>query len=219
MIPQATGTASPGGGHYEPRQVRDADGVLVLENVWVPDWVAPAPVPSQVAMAPALVQVPPAPQPVSGMSPVGQVMGATPAPAPKAVIYAAPSNMGHYETRLVMRMVDDGAGSMVEGPVWENVWVPDVAPAELYPAPVPWDYNPETPADPAPTLGESGTDIGVQPSLPPSKPATGGAIPEVSLPGPITGTVAGFELGRVPLWGWLAGVAVAGYVFMRTARA
>lgn len=49
----------------------------------------------------------------------------------------------------------------------------------------------------------------------PTKPAIAPAIESVQKPGPITGTVAGFDLARVPFWAWLATAAVVGSRLLR----
>lgn len=52
---------------------------------------------------------------------------------------------------------------------------------------------------------------GQQPTKPPVPPVT----PSVQPPGPITGTVAGFDLARVPLWAWLVAAALLGSRLLR----
>jgi len=49
----------------------------------------------------------------------------------------------------------------------------------------------------------------------PTKPAVAPPVESVQRPGPITGTVAGFDLSRVPFWAWLAAAAVVGSRLLR----
>lgn len=49
----------------------------------------------------------------------------------------------------------------------------------------------------------------------PTKPAIAPAVQSVEQPGPITGTVAGFDLSRIPFWAWLAGAAFLGSRLLR----
>lgn len=44
----------------------------------------------------------------------------------------------------------------------------------------------------------------------PAKVPVPAVVASVETPGPITGTVAGYDLARVPLWAWLVGAAVIG---------
>lgn len=44
----------------------------------------------------------------------------------------------------------------------------------------------------------------------PTKPAVAPAVNALQQPGPITGNVAGFDLSRIPFWGWLVGAAFLG---------
>ncbi len=70
----------------------------------------------------------------------------------------------------------------------------------------------DSPVAPAPSQASRPGDKATMP-VPTAFPITKVPVPpvvtSVQAPGPITGTVAGFDLARVPLWGWLVGAFVA----------
>lgn len=49
----------------------------------------------------------------------------------------------------------------------------------------------------------------------PTQSPIGTAVESVTKPGPITGTVAGFDLSRIPFWAWIAGAALLGSRLLR----
>ncbi len=49
----------------------------------------------------------------------------------------------------------------------------------------------------------------------PMKPPVAPAVESVTKPGPIGGTIGGFDLSRIPFWAWLAGAALLGSRLLR----
>jgi len=124
---------------------------------------------------------------------------------PKPVLYATPES-GDFAPMAPVTPVPNiappaGTNANVKSPV---LWVNTIDGRRQYaPYDVPPDKSPgwkrtgtattlpvpTKPKDPAPALDPAGRD---------------------AQSGPITGKVAGFDLGRIPLWGWLIGAALIG---------
>lgn len=155
----------------------------------VKDGGAVAPIPLPVIGAPVYVPVgaPVPPNPIIALPPVNQFRGAGGTP-----------------------FIVSAGGS--QPPVYRPAIIPTYIP-NAYDIPVVDTFNPQDPAAPmiiAPAPDGTKSNILPPKVRPPAKPpVTGNPTPTV-MPGPISGTVAGFDLTRIPLWAWLAGAALLG---------
>lgn len=79
-----------------------------------------------------------------------------------------------------------------------------------------YDVLPYRPREPVPQNPIEPTLPGTKAVMPvpvgqqPAKVPVPAVVASVETPGPITGSVAGYDLARVPLWAWLVGAAVVG---------
>lgn len=99
-----------------------------------------------------------------------------------------------------------------------------VPPIYILPPPIRYDDTPEAgydalpyrPREPVPQYQVEPTLPGTKAVMPvptgqqPAKVPVPAVVASVESPGPIKGTVAGYDLARVPLWAWLVGAAVIG---------
>lgn len=155
----------------------------------VKDGGALAPIPLPVISAPVYVPVgdPVPPNPIIAPPPPGQFRG-------------------EGGTSFII-----SAGG-IQPPVYRPSIIPTYIP-NTYDIPVTDAYNPQDPAAPmiiAPAPGGTRANVPVPTVPPPAKPPVTGNPTPTEMPGPISGTVAGFDLTRIPLWAWLAGAALLG---------
>jgi len=168
-------------------------GTSRIELAAAPVLIAPEITPSPAPTYVPPVSTPMALTPISAPPPDGQILGTG---GTAFVLSSGSLRLSPWLTRL---------NRLLGGTPYTNTMPTPVQP-----------IAPQTPSVPPP--GGSGTIMPV-PSVPrPRKPAIGDATESVPTPaprGPVSGTVAGFDLATVPLWAWLVAAAVVGWKFFK----